>query len=236
MKKSPATLSGVGLGPGDPDLLTLKALKVIRAADVVFTAVSRQSSNSVSLRIVRSIPDLKAEVVELVFAMRNTADRTGLIRENAEIILSRLREGKDCVFATIGDPLTYSTFGYIMKTIEKTAPEVRIEIVPGVNSWSVLAAESKTILAEDLEPLLILPSYRNENQEIPDIPGTKVLLKTYRSKDQLLDQLQETKSTILYGSNLGLDNEFISTSPDKIRARDDEYLSMIITRNEKTEI
>lgn len=230
-------LYGIGLGPGDPELITLKALKVLQNIDVIFTAVSKQSNNSVSSRIVKQLPDIKADTVELVFAMRNTASRAEMIKDNAMKILSYIKEGKNCAFTTIGDPLTYSTFGYLLKEIQNSDEDVDVTVIPGVNAWSALAAKTATVLVEDLETLTIIPSYNKEQLSISlgktDIPQTKVYLKTYRSKDSLLEQLQTENKSILYGSNMGLDNEFVSTNIKEIKERDYEYLSMMIEKDPK---
>jgi precorrin-2/cobalt-factor-2 C20-methyltransferase len=236
MNKQFGKLYGLGLGPGDPELLTIKALRILQEVDIIFTAVSKQSSNSVSSRIIRELPDIKAEKVELVFAMRNTQSRAKMISENTEIILSYIAAGKTCAYTTIGDPLTYSTFGYIMKEINQHNNLIEIEVVPGVNSWSALAAQTKTILVEDLEALKIIPAYYHDAPNINtdnDSLETKVYLKTYRSKNILLEKLQSKNKSVLYGSNIGLEKEFITTDIETVKARDDEYLSMMIVKNEE---
>ena len=217
------------MGPGDPGLITVKALEILKSADVVFTAVSRGSDRSVSAAVVDAYPEIKGEKVELVFSMTTEKDiRAGMIKDNARRVMSELEKGRNCAFATIGDPLTYSTFGYLLKEI--ASPEQSVLVVPGVNAWSALAAESRTVLVEDLEKLSIVPSYKKMNQdEILDASDTVVFLKVYRQKDALLDQIEKAGGKVIYGSNLGLENEFISDDIEEIRKRDDEYLSMIIS-------
>ena len=232
MHQQTGKLFGVGLGPGDPELITVKALRVLRDSDVIFTVTSSQSSRSISASIVSAYPEIDAEIRSLEFSMRNNARRSELIRENATEICECLKDGKNCSFTTIGDPLTYSTFGYILHELEVLLPGLEVEVIPGVNSWSALAAKKRMVLAEDLEPLTIIPSYASDNPAGTDLPGTKVYLKTYRTRNKLLESLEQQPGTVLYGANLGLENEVLSTSVDEIRELDNQYLSMLIVKDE----
>ena len=130
--------------------------------------------------------------------------------------------------------MTYSTCGYLLRALRGILPDLRCEIVPGVNSWSALAASSGSPLVEDNGILRVVPSYLP-----PDSPelagmlereGAVVLLKTYRSRNAYLDRLSGESCEILYGANIGLENEFISGDPEEIRARPEEYLSMLLVR------
>lgn len=235
MKKT-GTFFGVGLGPGNPALLTLMAVETLRAADIIFTAASRNISRSVSGNIIASISGIKAERRELRFSMAKPGtERETIVSENAKLIAEELRKGKNCAFATIGDPMTYSTCGYLLTELKKMISGLNFKIVPGVNSWSALAAEASAILVEDTEELHIVPGYIvPENADMENIlseKNTTVLLKTYRSRNALLAKLKNRGSKILYGSNIGLPEQFISENPDETAARNDEYLSMIIIKD-----
>jgi precorrin-2/cobalt-factor-2 C20-methyltransferase len=229
------TFYGIGLGPGDPELITVKGLNALKKSDIVFTVKSRQSSRSISGAIIdyHNIPGIEKR--ELVFAMtKNLDDRNSMIKNNAEIILAELEKGKNCAFATIGDPMTYSTYGYIKKEIQKLNPDITVITIPGVNSWSALAAASDTILVEDKESLCIVPSYDEENIGSPKHKNsTTVYLKTYKTAKSMVRKLTEAGNDILYGSNIGLENEFITTEPAEVIKRDNEYLSLIISRSKK---
>ncbi|MFA6715776.1 MAG: precorrin-2 C(20)-methyltransferase [Victivallales bacterium] len=227
--------SGVGLGPGDPELLTLKAVKALRNADIVFTVESLQGGRGVSARILDSLEDLQAERVELQFAMHLCLQkRLAFQRENTALIARKLLAGKNCAFACIGDPLTYGTCGYILRGLLKIIPGLKTEIIPGVNSWSALNALGGKVLCEDKENLRIIPGCQaysaDELEEILDSGDTLVFLKTYHSRNRILEQLEKRNVRILYGANIGLEGEFISNSPEEILKRQDEYLSMIIIK------
>ena len=106
-------LYGVGIGPGDPQYLTLRAADVLRSVDVVFTVISPNASNSVSQSVVDYLQP-RGEVRLQVFSMsRDKTIREEQVRANAEAIIAELRAGHDCAFATLGDAMTYSTFGYV---------------------------------------------------------------------------------------------------------------------------
>lgn len=227
--------SGVGLGPGNPELLTLAAVRALREADFVFTVASRNTLRSVSDRIINSIEGLKAERKELRFSMAKPGtERSETVHDNAVLIAEELRRGKNCVFATIGDPMTYSTCGYILEELKTMTDDLKFRIIPGVNSWSALAAEAGVILVEDTEELRIIPSYEKPGGESLDKilseNNTAVFLKTYRSKNAIIRHLKSHGAAFIYGSNIGLDPQFISRSPDEASARKEEYLSMIILK------
>ena len=117
-------LYGVGIGPGDPQYLTLRAADVLRSVDVVFTVISPNASNSVSQSVVDYLQP-RGEVRLQVFSMsRDKTIREEQVRANAEAIIAELRAGHDCAFATLGDAMTYSTFGYVLEIIRKAIPNL----------------------------------------------------------------------------------------------------------------
>lgn len=226
---------GIGLGPGDPGLVTLRAAEVLRSVRVIYAAASRQSSRSISGRILDALPGVTAERCELSFTMSNNFDeRLARIEGHAERILSRLRSGEDAAFVTIGDPMTYSTCGYLLRALLRLEPALPHEIIPGVNSWSALAAKEAVPLVEDQAPLRIVPAAvapgSAELDRLLAARGTTVLLKCYRTRDELVRQLSERGFHAVYGAGIGLEEEFVSDDPEAIAARPQEYLSMLIVR------
>ena len=228
-----AKFYGVGLGPGDPGLVTLRALDVLQHAGRIFCVAARGASRSVSASILAALPGVTAEVTELEFTMSTDwNERLARIDEHAATILELLRGGVECAFASIGDPMTYSTCSYLLRSLRKLEPELAYEIVPGVNSWSALAAKCGEVLCEDEETLRIVPGYSVAEGETPEFPGhgTTVLLKAYRNRNRLLRSLPPG-SRVLYGANVGLADEVCCTDAERIETLPEAYLSMLAVKH-----
>ena len=224
---------GIGLGPGDPGLVTLKAADALRSVKAIYSVASRQSDRSISGRILDALPGITAERTELEFTMsKDFGERLARIDEHAALILAGIRRGEDAAFVTIGDPMTYSTCSYLLRALRRMEPELEYEIIPGVNSWSALAAA--TALVEDREVLRIIPTaVPPESEKLAAMlqeHGTSVLLKCYRTREELVRLLSQGGYRVTYGANLGLDDEFVSGDPEEIAARPEEYLSMLLCR------
>ena len=158
-------------------------------------------------------------------------ERLARIDAHASAIHAELACGADCAFVSIGDPMTYSTCSYLLRSLRRLDPGLAFEIVPGVNSWSALAAKCGEPLCEDREILRIVPSYSIAEGKAPELPecSTTVLLKTYRTRNRLLEALPP-EARVLYGANLGLDNETYSSRRDEIDALPEAYLSMLAVK------
>jgi len=153
-----AQLIGISVGPGDPELITVKGLRSIKACDVLFAPQAKVSSESVAKGIVDyfQIPEGRFHIVE--FAMER--DRKSLnqrYEEVAQAIIAEVVAGKVVGFLTLGDALTFSTWIYTLGAVKKAAPELRIETIPGVTSYAALAAQAECPLGEQKERVLILP-------------------------------------------------------------------------------
>lgn len=153
---------GIGVGPGDPELITLKAVKALKTADVICVPKSHASKPSMALGMIRQIVKERQhppEMLELVFPM--TKDEVNLKKlwaENAKIVSAKVKAGKTLVFITLGDPMLYSTFMYLYRSIKQSYPNVQLEIVPGVTSVTAAAASAQLPLAEKDEVVSIVPS------------------------------------------------------------------------------
>lgn len=226
-------LYGVGIGPGDPQYLTMRAAEVLRSVDVVFTVISPNASTSTSQAVVEYLQP-RGEIRLQIFSMsRDRTVREEQVRTNAEAIITELRAGRDCAFATLGDAMTYSTFGYVLEIIRQAIPDLNLEIVPGITSFATLTAKARTVLVENAEQLRVIPSFRSEMADSLEFPkgSTTILLKTYRSRKALLDRLAREKDVeILYGEHLAMDDQTLLTDSDAIRARPETYLSLIMVK------
>jgi len=152
-------LVGVGVGPGDPELLTVKAVRVLREADLVLVPVMAPGEQGRAEAVVRAHVDAAERVV---FALNDrggvTERRANAWSAAADRVVRAFEEGAGAVaFATIGDPNLYSTFTYLAQAVRGRAPDVVVETVPGVTAMQDLAARSGTVLAEGTESLSLLP-------------------------------------------------------------------------------
>ncbi len=231
----PGTLYGLGIGPGDPELITVKAVRLIKSCDVIFTVISSHADASTSETLVRSYKP-EGRIERLVFTMsRIQAEREEQVRRNAGCIIGELQQGHNCAFATLGDTLSYSTFGYILPLVKKALPEVRVEIIPGVTSWSTLAARAGRVLVENKECLRVIPSFTKDIAEklVFEPDTATILLKTYKSRSALTARLRQEDVDVVYGENLTQPDEFVTDNLDEIDARKENYLSLMLVRRKK---
>src|SRR5262249_22484327 len=154
----PATFYGVGVGPGDPELITRKAERVLAAVDWIFLPSAVRSGRSFVRSIVGplGLPEAKFRTVPLCMS-RDRADDHGSSRRAAAAIVEELSRGKSVAWLTEGDPLFYSTFLHVYAELRRYA-DVRIEIVPGVTSASAAAARAGIPVARLDERVAVVPA------------------------------------------------------------------------------
>ncbi|MER5914727.1 precorrin-2 C(20)-methyltransferase [Streptomyces sp. NPDC001982] len=208
-------LIGVGVGPGDPELVTVKGVNALRAADVVVVPVMDTGGRGrAEATVLHYVPGEK--VVRVVFALNERTDRAR--REAAwdaagERVAELLEQHRSVAFATIGDPNVYSTFTYLAQTIAELVPGVMVETVPGITAMQDLAARSGAVLTEGTEPLTLVPVTAGAAvlKEALNGPGTVVAYKFGRQAGEVAEALRETGriEDAVWGSALGLAGESI---------------------------
>jgi precorrin-2/cobalt-factor-2 C20-methyltransferase len=186
------TLYGLGVGPGDPELLTLKAARILDEVPVVAVPVTQVEGDSYALDIVAGRLRPQQTLLKLHFPMlKDVAVRQGYRQAAAQQIAAELQAGRDVAFLTEGDPLLHSTFIYLLQQLP---PELPVEIVPGVTSITAAAAEAKLPLVNAHQRLAVLPATFEDPAELRPIFesfDTVVLLKFHRVFEPLLDLLAE---------------------------------------------
>ena len=228
------TLYGIGVGPGDPELITLKALRVLHRVPHIFAACSTKNSYSLALSIVRCHLN-GAGIEHLPFPMSKDAQ---VLQEswedNARRVLEVLDTGSDAAFVTLGDPLTYSTFGYLLKTLKRLRPRIPIITIPGITSYNAAAALTHIPLTEGEESFYLVSGALGAARlkEIIDKSDNIVMLKTYRHFDEIYQALEEMdlldRTTCI--SRCGLDGETVVKNLRNLKGRTLPYLSMVIIK------
>lgn len=230
----PLTFYIVGLGPGDPELVSVKAAAVLRQVGKIFIPVSWQGRDSYAYNIARTYIPADASIEELVFPM--TADRDQLDRaygEGCRRIAEALCQGQDVALLTIGDPSTYSSASHIARHIQKYAPDACVEIIPGITSFAAAAARIGTAIAEGSEIFSVVSSYDSSEriEALLNISDTVVFLKTYGTRDHIITLLAKKGllDRAVYISRVGLPEETVVQDLRCIPDRQD-YLSMIVVK------
>ena len=219
MKEKRGTFYGIGVGPGDPELITVKALKIIKSCPVI-AAPRTGNGDMVALDIVwrtgilsesaESAEEFDKKILAMDFTMdKDPAKRKENYRKNAEAAASYLDNGQDVAMVTLGDVSLYSTVHYIADELISRGYE--IIMVPGVPSFSAAAASLAIPLAEMDAPVHIIPSVRNNSDDYLDLPGTKVLMKAGRHLHRTLDELDRRGllDVTSLAVNCGMDDEIL---------------------------
>ena len=211
-------LTGIGVGPGDPDLLTVKAVNAIQNADTIMCPASAEDRPSIALSVVDSLIDKSKnqEIVKLIFPM--TKDKDVLEshwKVNSKIMAEKVLSGKNVVYLTVGDPYLYSTWIYMHREISQNHPTMKITVIPGIVSMFTFASKVGISIAEGAEKVSIIPSCYDLSsvKEIAKNSEVLVFLKDGRYFDQVIELLKESgfpdNSIFAIGQDLGTENEII---------------------------
>lgn len=229
MKNMKGKLYGIGVGPGDPELLTLKAVRIIKECDVI-ALPGKEKEKTVAYKIVKpSVPEIE-EKQFLNIEMPMTKDADILEKSHkagTEKIIEYLNEGKRIAFLTLGDPCVYSTYIYIHQRVKEAGYET--EIISGIPSFCAASAKLGIGLAEKAEMIHIIPaSYQIE--EALTLEGTKILMKAGRKMDAVKTLLKKNDGQVLMVENCGMENEKVYSKAEEIPA-DASYYSLIVVKN-----
>lgn len=225
-------LYGVGVGPGDPELITVKAVRVIKTADIVFTAASAKNTYSLAVEIASPYITPGTRIEKLSFPMTKDAEKAQTAwMHNAEQISALLKEGKTAVFLTLGDPMTYSTFGYILKKMARIMPEADIETVPGITSFHAASARLNRILVEGEESLLVTSGAYGGGR-IRHVDGVEnvAIVKAYKNIRDINAALKEkglNRDSVAV-SKCGRKSERITRDIDGLEQKTPDYWTLIL--------
>lgn len=222
------TAYGVGVGPGDPELMTQKAVRLIRENDVIAVA-GRDAKEAVAYRIAAAVvPEIADKDLVPVY-MPMVRDRELIEEEHrkgAALLESYLDQGRNVVYITLGDPSIYCTFSYLQEIL--MADGYQVELVPGITSFCAAAAALRTPLAKWDEPLHIVPAVHKTEDRL-DQSGNYVLMKSASHMPEIKQLLRESGRKVSAVENCSMENEKIYRSADEI-PDDAGYFSLIIAK------
>jgi len=231
------TLYGVGVGPGDPELLTLRAAAVLGRVSTVVGPRPRAGEDSLATRIAAPHLPPHARREELVFPM--TRDRAALRtawNDAARRILTLLEDG-DVAFLTLGDSSLYSTWTYLRTAVLELAPGQAVSTIPGITSFAAAAARSGRALAEGDQALLVVPwAVSGERPWLREALGAGASAAFLKVADRLpdLDSLLRgagrTDSVLV--SRATLPEEVVSEAWQEAPSRSNGYLSVVLSSRE----
>jgi precorrin-2/cobalt-factor-2 C20-methyltransferase len=235
-------LIGVGVGPGDPELVTLKALRVLREAAVIFVPVGDGDGTPDGAALGRAeavvlahVDAAKVRRLTFTLAGDRAARAANWDRAGGEVARA-LRSGMTAAFATIGDPSIYSTFAYLAATVRGLLPEVAFETVPGITAMQDLACRSAVTLVEGGERLALLPLTTGTGPLAAalDAFDTVVCYKGGQHLPEILEALRAAGrlERAVFGARLGLDGEIVRPAAELL-GRSGPYLSTVIALPER---
>ena len=238
MDRHTGTFYGIGVGPGDPELITLKAIKILQQVDVVFAAASSKNSHSLSVSIAKPHIPEKTPIHKLCFPMTTDKAVTQKAwKDHAQTLYTTLKEGLDVAFLTLGDPMTYSTYGYVLKYIHIIDPNILAITVPGITSYQAAAARVNTPLVEGEESLLVVSGAMGGDRlrQLAVKPENVVFLKAYRNVADITGAIDETEPAYhcMGISKCGQPDEKITYDMKELENRPPDYWTLIIAKQKK---
>lgn len=187
-------LYGIGVGPGDTELITLKAARILESVPVIFSPKSSKEKDSIALSIVRPILEKREDykrlmIVAPIFPMIEDKEELEKVWTSAsEMIAQYLDSGRDVAFITLGDSSIFSTYSYVQKRL---IDKYEIETVPGITSFTACAAAKNEALVEQNEILTIVPKIDDRLNKVLDTSDSIVLMKASRNTTDLEATIEE---------------------------------------------
>lgn len=230
-----AKFYGIGVGPGDLDLLTIKAAKILASLDAILIPSTGQGKTGVAETIVSNYMNPDATKVYIEFPM--VSDETVFVEAGikaADIIKKYISQDKNIGFVTLGDASVYSTYGYIVKALKN---EVEIETIPGITSFSAAAALANRPLVEKDEILTILPMNATDTRidEAIAASDTCVFMKIYKREERVLSHLKKHKMEDdgILAQRCGFEDAKIHQPVEESLRQNKDYLTLVLSRKER---
>ena len=238
----------VGVGPGDPELMTCKAVRILSQARVWAVPMAKENGQSSALNIAgQMVPDNGREILSLCFPMKKVflgQETDGQLlqawRKSAEEVIRALDQGQDVAFPTLGDTTLYSTAFYLLAVIQELRPQIQATVVPGITAMAACAASQSTPLALGDDVLAVVPAAFEDNRlrQILTTLDAVVLMKVHRRLDALIDILEELE-LVPYAvliERSGMPGERVYTDVRQARGQQLHYFSTMVIRKKKVQV
>lgn len=238
----------VGVGPGDPELMTYKAVRLLSDTKIWAVPTAKTNGCSSALQIAaQMVPDNGREILSLCFPMKKVflgQEADGQLLQAwgkaADEVITHLDQGKDVAFPTLGDATLYSTAFYLLAMIQERRPLTRVTVVPGITAMAACAASQSSPLALGDDVLAVVPAAFEDDRlrHILTTLDTVVLMKVHRRLDALIDLLTEldlVNHAVLIERS-GLPDERVYTDIRKARGLQLHYFSTMLIRKKRVQV
>ncbi len=230
---------GVALGPGDPDLITLKALKMLEKADVIYyptTVNSKGMKSSMALRVLGELNLDKGKLMPVEVAMKyDRSEVNATYRQLAQESIAHCNAGKTVAIASEGDISFYSTFAYLIEDIKQAG--ISYEMIPGVPAFILGGSLSANPICTQTDKVLVVPEVADgkELEAFTTANETVVMMKVSKVKDWIVSFLDNPRYQFFYGEYMGTDKEYTTGSINDLKERRIPYFSIIIIKQSKAQ-
>ena len=226
---------GIGVGPGDEKLLTIKAVETLKLIDVLLIPETQKNKEGVAKRIANKYLKENLEIEYINFPM--VEDESVFVKagnEAAEIIERKIKEGKNVGFITLGDPSVYSTYGYIVKAVKD---KVDVETIPGITSFCAAAALANRPLVEKNEILSIIPM-NAKDEDIDRVlkdGNSFAFMKVYHREERVVKLLEENNldDNAVLAVRCGFEDAHIEEDSINALKENNDYLTVLLTRKQR---
>jgi precorrin-2/cobalt-factor-2 C20-methyltransferase len=230
------TLYGIGVGPGDPELLTLKGYRLLQESPVIAYPKKNEDERSYALGIVeRYVDQTEKTMLGLVFPMtRNRAVLEPKWQETVETVWGYLKEGQDVAFVTEGDPMVFSTFIHLSRLLKDQYPQATVKSIPGVSSFHAAASQLHVPFADGDESVAVVPATKDlvKMKHVLELHDCVVFIKIAKVFDAILDLLTgmgiEKKAFVV--TKVTAPDEMIWRNASELRGGKLEYLTLMVVR------
>jgi len=228
---------GIGTGPGDSSLLTIRAVDTLKKLDILYTPEAQKEGNSLALSIVEPYLNNKIEIKQKYFPMSfNSTKKIDAWDNIAKEIQRDVENGKNVGFITLGDPMIYSTYVYIM---ERLIDKVEVETIPGISSFSNIASNQNFPLVMDKEPLIIIPCTTDEEKIDYALENYSsiVLMKVYKNFEQIVNKIEKNSlmdhAILVSNSSLGSEKVYKNLKDIDLSKKVSYFSTILINKDQK---